>query len=66
MADQAKIRKLVREAKEKVEVTLLDVGMVIRLEQADKENFVNFIKSVVEGNSHKCAEMIYSLSNFEG
>ncbi len=47
-------------------MTLLDVGMVIRLEEEDKKNFVNFIKSIVEGNSDKSAEMIYSLSNFDG
>ena len=47
-------------------VNLIDVGMVIELNDVDKRNFVNFIKSVIEGRSHLCAEMIYNLSNFEG
>jgi predicted unusual protein kinase regulating ubiquinone biosynthesis (AarF/ABC1/UbiB family) len=49
-----------------VKINLIDVGMVIKLEENDRRNFVNFIKSVIEGNSEKCACMIYSLSNFEG
>lgn len=40
--------------------------MVIKLDETDRRNFVNFIKSVIEGNSDKCANTIYSLSNFEG
>lgn len=40
--------------------------MVIQLNERDKKNFVNFIKSVIEGRGELCAEMIYNLSNFEG
>ena len=49
-----------------MEVTLIDVGMVIRLTEVDRQNFIGFIRSVVEGNGNRCAEMIYALSNFDG
>ena len=58
--------KMLRRAKEAVVVNVIDVGMVIELNDIDKRNFVNFIKSVIEGKSHLCAEMIFNLSNFEG
>lgn len=40
--------------------------MVIQLNEKDRNNFVNFIKSIIEGNSETCANMIFKLSNFEG
>lgn len=40
--------------------------MVVQLTDRDKKNFVNFIKSIIEGRADMCAEMIYNLSNFEG
>jgi len=42
---------MVRKCTEKVKITLIDVGMVIKLEETDRLNFVNFIRSVIEGNS---------------
>jgi predicted unusual protein kinase regulating ubiquinone biosynthesis (AarF/ABC1/UbiB family) len=53
-----------RKYKEKIVVNLIDVGMVITLNEKDKKNFVNFIKSIIEGRGELCAELIYSLSNF--
>ena len=47
-------------------ITVIDVGMVITLDETDRRNFINFINSVIEGNSKKCADMIFSLSKFEG
>lgn len=47
-------------------MTLIDVGMVISLDDVDKGNFVNFIKAVINSDGEKCAQMIFSLSNFEG
>lgn len=64
--EEQRIRQMVRQCTERVRITLIDVGMVIKLEERDRVNFVNFIKSIIEGNSHKCASMIYSLSNFQG
>ena len=58
--------QMVRQAKEAVIVNLIDVGMVIKLDEKDRYNFINFIKSVIEGRGSRCAEMIYSLSNFQG
>ena len=55
-----------RKCKERIIVNVIDVGMVIELNEVDKRNFVNFIKSVIEGRGELCAEMIYSLSNFDG
>ena len=60
------MRNLLRRCKEKVRVTLIDVGMVISLDDIDKGNFVNFIKAIINSDGEKCAQMIYSLSNFEG
>ena len=47
-------------------MTLIDVGMVIRLDERDRVNFINVLKSIVHGDGQKCAEMIYSLSLFDG
>lgn len=57
---------MLRKYKEDIIVNLIDVGMVIQLNERDKKNFVNFIKSVIEGKGELCAEMIYNLSNFNG
>lgn len=64
--EEERIRNIVRRCTQQVKINLIDVGMVIKLNETDRLNFVNFIKSVIEGNSEKCANMIYSLSNFEG
>ncbi len=64
--EELDIKKMLRKYKEKIAVNLIDVGMVIELNEKDKKNFVNFIKSVIEGKGEMCATMIYRLSNFEG
>jgi hypothetical protein len=38
--------------------------MVIQLDEKDKQNFIRFIKSVIEGRGNECAQMIYNLSNY--
>jgi aarF domain-containing kinase len=60
------VRNLLRRCTEKVRVNLIDVGMVISLDEIDRSNFVNFIKSVIHSDGEGCAKMIFSLSNFEG
>ncbi len=40
--------------------------MVIQLDEKDKQNFIRFIKSVIEGRGNECAQMIYNLSNYQG
>lgn len=45
------ISEIVRKCTEKVKLNLIDVGMVIKLDENDRLNFVNFIKSIIEGNS---------------
>ena len=60
------MRKALKECKDKVVVTLIDVGMVIRLDENDRLNFINFIKSVLHGDGENCAEMIYNISSFDG
>jgi predicted unusual protein kinase regulating ubiquinone biosynthesis (AarF/ABC1/UbiB family) len=45
--EEERIMKIVRECKEKVKITLIDVGMVIKLKETDRLNFINFIKSVI-------------------
>jgi predicted unusual protein kinase regulating ubiquinone biosynthesis (AarF/ABC1/UbiB family) len=47
--EEQSIRGLLRKYKEQVIVNLIDVGMVIQLNERDKKNFVNFIKSIIEG-----------------
>lgn len=64
--EEKRIRKLLRDCTEGIKLKIIDVGMVIKLEENDRLNFTNFIKSVMEGNSEKCASMIYKLSNFDG
>lgn len=55
-----------RKYKEKVRVNLIDVGMVISLDENDRNNFVDFLKAIISSDGERCAEMIYSLSNFDG
>jgi predicted unusual protein kinase regulating ubiquinone biosynthesis (AarF/ABC1/UbiB family) len=64
--EEQRIRERMRKYKEDIIVNLIDVGMVIELNVRDKKNFVNFIKSIIEGKGELCAEMIYNLSNFGG
>ena len=40
--------------------------MVVELDQKDKQNFSKFIKSIIECRGNDAAEMIFSLSNYEG
>ena len=55
-----------RKYKENVRVNLIDVGMVISLNDVDKNNFVSFIKAIVSSDGESCAQMIYNMSNFDG
>lgn len=48
--EEENVRRILKSCKEKVVVTLIDVGMVIRLEERDRMNFINFIKSVLHGD----------------
>lgn len=45
--EEIEVRKLIRKEKEKIIINLLDAGMVIRLNDKDKKNFVKFIKAVI-------------------
>jgi predicted unusual protein kinase regulating ubiquinone biosynthesis (AarF/ABC1/UbiB family) len=47
--EEQDIRNLLRQYKERIVVNVIDAGMVITLNEKDKKNFVNFIKSVIEG-----------------
>lgn len=57
---------MIRTEKQKITINLIDAGMVVQLNEVDKQNFSRFIKSVVECRGNDCAEMIFSLSNYEG
>lgn len=46
----------------RVDVTVIDAGMVIEMEERDRLNFVNFIRCLIEKEPEECAKMIYSLS----
>jgi predicted unusual protein kinase regulating ubiquinone biosynthesis (AarF/ABC1/UbiB family) len=45
-----------------VEITLLDVGMVIKLNESKKKAFRAFLHEVLKGDPQECARMIYNLS----
>ena len=64
--EEQAIREMIRKCGDRVKITLIDVGMVIRLSEDDRLNFTSFLKNVVQGNSEKCASLIYGLSNFGG
>ena len=49
------MRKLIRTEKQKVKINLIDAGMVVELNQKDKQNFSKFIKSVIECRGNDCA-----------
>ena len=55
-----------RKEKEKIYINLIDAGMVVKLNQRDKQVFVRFIKAVIENRGNECAQMIYNLSSYEG
>jgi predicted unusual protein kinase regulating ubiquinone biosynthesis (AarF/ABC1/UbiB family) len=44
----------------------MDAGMVIKLDENDRKNFINLIKHLICHEGEKCAEMIYNLSSFKG
>ena len=49
--EEQRIRNITRNCTEKVKINLIDVGMVIKLDDSDRLNFTNFLKTVMEGNS---------------
>lgn len=49
-----------------VKVILLDVGMVIELEKAKRNYFINFLSEVIQGNPTQCAKMIHKISKYAG
>lgn len=56
---------MIRKCTDNIKINVIDVGMVIKLNEHDRLNFTNFLKSIMEGNSEKCATLIYRLSNFD-
>lgn len=56
---------MIRKCTDSIKINVIDVGMVIKLNEHDRLNFTNFIKSIMEGNSENCANLIYKLSNFD-
>jgi predicted unusual protein kinase regulating ubiquinone biosynthesis (AarF/ABC1/UbiB family) len=60
------MRNVIRKSEENMKMTLIDAGMVIQLQEKDKDNFVNFVKFVIQSEGNKCADMIYNLSNYGG
>ncbi len=40
--------------------------MVISLDETDKNNFVDFLKAIISSDGERCAQKVYSLSNFDG
>lgn len=48
------------------QVSILDVGMVIELEEDKRKYFLNVLNEVIEANPKKCAEMIYGISKYGG
>ena len=47
-------------------LTVIDTGMVITLNEQDRQNFLGFIQNVIQGNGLHCARMIYNLSSHGG
>lgn len=56
------VYELLQKEKSTVEITLLDVGMVINLNEMKKKAFREFLRQVLNGNAKECARMIYNLS----
>lgn len=44
-----------RKEKEKIYINLIDAGMVVKLNERDKQVFVKFIKAVIENRGNECA-----------
>lgn len=63
--EEKRIREMIRKCTDNIKINVIDVGMVIKLNEHDRLNFTNFLKSIMEGNSEKCATLIYRLSNFD-
>lgn len=60
--EEDKCREILRGLGLRVDVTLIDAGMVIEMAEQDRHNFAKFIRSVVKKEPEECAQMIYSLS----
>ena len=75
--DSAFLRKLVEEnyeyeksvqdiidlSKQRVEIILIDVGMVIHLTRQKKESFQKFLEEMIKGDPIKCAKWVYDFSS---
>lgn len=42
---------MIRKCTDNIKINVIDVGMVIKLNEHDRLNFTNFLKSIMEGNS---------------
>lgn len=64
--DELSLRLQLMGERASVQVTLIDVGMVIKLEEEKRKYFLNVLSEVIEANPKKCAEMIYGISTYRG
>ena len=49
-----------------MDISIIDVGMILTMEPADREKFTKFVLSIVSKKPLVCAEMIYNLSMYRG
>lgn len=61
-----KCRELELRERMTVDITMIDAGMVLQLNEADRRNFVSFVRCIVEKEPEECAKMVYSMSLRQG
>jgi predicted unusual protein kinase regulating ubiquinone biosynthesis (AarF/ABC1/UbiB family) len=60
------IQKLIEKYKERVEITLIDVGMAVSLTEEKKKNLSGFLEEIIKGDPFECANWIYKVSLLNG
>ena len=60
------IQKLLDKYQERVEITLIDLGMAVSLTEEKKKNLQHFLEEVIKGDPLECAKWIYRISMIDG
>ena len=61
-AYQNSIEKETEKYNEKVDITLIDMGMAVCLSKEKKTKFLNFLEEIIKGDPLECAKWIYRVS----
>lgn len=63
---EKEVQGLVDRFRERVEIVMIDVGMVLRMSKEKKLKFQNFLAEIIKGDATECAKWIYRISEYKG